>query len=80
MSGHRFLDVPWGIGIRKGETPMKRWVDTAIRGMAARNMFWPIMRRTVPRRFYPIFRKNVPSPTNTLRYPRASTPENNCPR
>jgi hypothetical protein len=47
--------------------------------MAARNMFWPIMRRTVPRRFYPIFRKNVPSPTNTLRYPRANPPDNNCP-
>jgi hypothetical protein len=59
---------------------MKRWVDTAIAGMAARNMFWPIMRRTVPRRFYPTFRANVPSPTNKLRYPRATTPENNCPR
>jgi hypothetical protein len=79
MSGHRFLDVPWGIGIRKGEASMKRWVDTAIRGMAARNMFWPIMRRTVPRRFYPIFRKNVPSPTNKLRFPRGNPPENNCP-
>ncbi|HEV2711542.1 MAG TPA: transporter substrate-binding domain-containing protein [Gaiellaceae bacterium] len=80
MSSHRFLNVPWGIGIRKGETPMKRWVDAAIRGMSARNMFWPIMRRTVPRRFYADFRKNVPSPTNKLRYPRATTPENNCPR
>jgi hypothetical protein len=48
--------------------------------MAARNMFWPIMRRTVPRRFFPDFRKSVPSPTNKLRYPRATTPENNCPR
>jgi polar amino acid transport system substrate-binding protein len=80
MSGHRFLNVPWGIGIRKGEAQMRRWVNTAIAGMAARNMFWPIMRRTVPRRFYPTFRANVPSPTNKLRYPRASTPENNCPR
>ncbi len=79
MSGHRFLNVPWGIGIRKGETQMRRWVNTAIAGMAARNMFWPIMRRTVPRRFYPTFRTNVPSPTNKLRYPRATTPENNCP-
>jgi polar amino acid transport system substrate-binding protein len=79
MSGHRFLDVPWGIGIRKGERQTKRWVDTAIRGMATRNMFWPIMRRTVPRRFYPIFRRNVPSPTNTLRFPRANPPESNCP-
>ena len=80
MSGHRFLNVPWGIGIRKGEAQTKRWVNTAIAGMAARNMFWPIMRRTVPRRFYPTFRTNVPSPTNKLRYPRASTPEDNCPR
>lgn len=79
MSGHRFLNVPWGIGIRKGDTATKRWVDAAIRGMAARNMFWPIMRRTVPRRFFPMFRKNVPSPTNKLSYPRATTPENNCP-
>ena len=79
MSGHRFLNVPWGIGIRKGETAMKRWVNTAIVGMANRNMFWPIMRRTVPRRFFPMFRKNVPSPTNKLRFPRGTTPENNCP-
>ena len=79
MSGHRFLDVPWGIGIRKGESQLKRWVDTAIRGMAVRNMFWPIMRRTVPRRFHPMFRKNVPGPGVTLRYPRANPPENNCP-
>jgi polar amino acid transport system substrate-binding protein len=79
MSGHRFLNVPWGIGIRKDETAMKRWVDTAVRGMAARNMFWPIMRRTVPRRFYPQFRNNVPSPTNRLRFPRGNPPENNCP-
>ncbi len=40
---HRFLDVPWGIGIRKGETSMKAWVDAAIRGMKARDMFWPIL-------------------------------------
>jgi polar amino acid transport system substrate-binding protein len=80
MTGHTFLAVPWGIGIRSGETAMKRWVDAAIRAMSARNMFWPIMRRTVPRRFYPTFRKNVPSPTNKLRYPVGRPPENNCPR
>ena len=80
MSSHRFLSVPWGIGIRKGETAMRRWVNTAVNGMAARNMFWPIMRRTVPRRFFADFRKSVPSPTNKLRYPRTTTPENNCPR
>jgi polar amino acid transport system substrate-binding protein len=79
MSPHRFLAVPWGIGIRRGETQMKRWVDTAIRGMSARNMFWPIMRRTVPRRFHTMFRRNVPAPGRTLRFPRGNPPENNCP-
>jgi len=79
LATNTFLKVPWGIGIRKGETSMKRWVDAAIRGMKARNMFWPVLRRTVPRRFYTLFRKSTPSPTNTLKYPRASTPENNCP-
>ena len=79
LAANTFLKVPWGIGIRKGETSMKRWVDAAIRGMKARNMFWSILRRTVPRRFYTLFRKSTPSPTNTLKYPRASTPENNCP-
>lgn len=80
MTAHKFLAVPWGIGIRSGETQMKRWVDAAIRAMSARNMFWPIMRRTVPRRFYATFRRNVPSPTNRLRYPVGRPPENTCPR
>jgi polar amino acid transport system substrate-binding protein len=79
MTSHIFLRVPWGIGIRKGEASMKRWVDAALRGMKARNMFWPIMRRTVPRRFYPTFRKNVPSPTNTPTYPRTNPPDQRCP-
>ena len=79
MTGHKFLAVPWGIGIRSGERQMKRWVDAAIAGMRVRDMFWPIMRRTVPRRFYATFRKNVPSPTTRLRYPVNDPPENNCP-
>src|SRR6266545_2440545 len=37
MSSNKFLNVPWGVGIRKGETSMKRWVDAAIRGMKARD-------------------------------------------
>ena len=79
MSVHRFLDVPWGIGMRKGETAMKRWVDAAIRGMKARDMFWGILKRTIPRRFWRTFRPNAPSPRVTHRYPRGNPPENNCP-
>jgi polar amino acid transport system substrate-binding protein len=79
MTSNRFLNVPWGVGIRKNEAAMKRWVDAAIRGMRARDMFWAILRRTIPRRFYSSFKKNAPSPTNKLRYPRDDPPENNCP-
>jgi polar amino acid transport system substrate-binding protein len=80
LTVHRFLDVPWGIGIRQGETAMKRWVDAAIRGMKARDMFWGILKRTIPRRFYATFRRNAPSPRVNLRYPVGNPPENNCPR
>ena len=79
MTSHRFLNVPWGVGIRKGETDMKRWVDASIRGMKARDLFWSILKRTIPRRFYKTFKKNAPSPTVTLKYPRAAPPENSCP-
>jgi polar amino acid transport system substrate-binding protein len=80
LTNHVFLAVPWGIGIRKGETAMKRWVDAAINGMKARDLFWGIMRRTIPRRFYPLFRTNVPRPKVSFRYPRGTVPEATCPR
>jgi polar amino acid transport system substrate-binding protein len=79
MTSHRFLNVPWGVGIRKDDTSTKRWVDAAIRGMKARDLFWTILKRTIPRRFYTTFKKNAPSPTVTLKYPRAAPPENSCP-
>lgn len=79
MTTHRFLNVPWGIGIRKGEADMKRWVDAAIRGMRSRDMFWKVLRNTIPRRFWTTFKSNAPSPTNKPRYPRGNPPENNCP-
>src|SRR6266571_496254 len=65
----KFLDVPWGIGIRKGETDMSAWVNSKIRLMRKRDQFWLIMRHTIPRRFFPIFKKNVPRPRVTLKYP-----------
>jgi polar amino acid transport system substrate-binding protein len=80
LTNHTFLRVPWGIGIRKTDPQIKAWVDAAIRGMKARDMFWPIMRRTIPRRFYPLFSQNAPRPKVNLRYPRGTIPEAACPR
>jgi polar amino acid transport system substrate-binding protein len=79
LSSNIFLKVPWGVGIRKNEADMKRWVDAAVRGMRNRDMFWSILKRTIPRRFWKGFKPNAPSPTLKLQYPRADPPENNCP-
>ena len=76
--GARFLAIPWGIGIRKGETDMRAWVNSRIKLMKKRDQFWQIMQHTIPRRFYSIFKKNVPRPTNTLRYPTGPDPETIC--
>jgi polar amino acid transport system substrate-binding protein len=79
MTNHRFLAIPYGIGIRKGETAMKRWVDAAILTMKRRDEFIRILRRNVPRRFWPSFQNQVPRPKTKEAYPRGRTPETECP-
>jgi polar amino acid transport system substrate-binding protein len=74
----RFLAIPWGIGIRKGETDMRAWVNSRLRLMKARDQFWLIMQHTIPRRFYTTFKNNVPRPRNTLKYPTGPDPETIC--
>jgi hypothetical protein len=39
LTSDKFLNVPWGIGIRKGETAMSRWVNAALRYMKKRDEF-----------------------------------------
>ena len=39
LTNDKFLNVPWGIGIRKGDTAMRRWVNAAIRVMQAKDEF-----------------------------------------
>jgi polar amino acid transport system substrate-binding protein len=78
LLGSRFLAIPWGIGIRKGESDMRAWVNSRVKLMKKRDQFWAIMQHTIPRRFYPTFKKNVPRPTNTLKYPTGADPETIC--
>ena len=80
MTNHKFLNVPYGIGIRKGERAMKRWVDAAILQMKRRDEFWRILRANSPRQFWSFFRTQVPRPRTRERYPRGRVPENECPR
>ena len=80
MTTHKFLAVPYGIGIRKGEVEMKRWVNAAILYMKRRDEFWAILRANSPRTFWRFFLTNVPRPKTKEAYPRGRVPENECPR
>jgi polar amino acid transport system substrate-binding protein len=79
MTNHKFLNVPYGIGIRKGEAAMKRWVDAAILTMKRRDEFIRILQKNVPRRFWSSFKNQVPRPKTKEAYPRGRTPETECP-
>ncbi len=69
LTPDKFLNIPWGIGIRKGEAAMKRWVDAAIRYMKKQDEFAKILRANAPKRLVGDFLSNVPRPKNTFSYP-----------
>ena len=76
----KFLKLPWGIGIRKGETDMKRWVDAAIRYMRSQDIFWKqIFRKIAPRTYFSSFKNNVPRPKSRIAYPTGPDADTICP-
>jgi polar amino acid transport system substrate-binding protein len=81
LTNDLFLSLPYGIGIRQGDTQMKRWVDSRLGLMKKADRFMPILRNTVPARFVPSFSKNILRPNVTFGYAPASEPDpaNVCP-
>jgi polar amino acid transport system substrate-binding protein len=79
LTTEKFLKVPWGIGIRKNEPAMKKWVNAALLYMKKRDEFIGILKRNSPARLYTSFKGNVPRPKNNFRYPRGTIPEAKCP-
>jgi polar amino acid transport system substrate-binding protein len=79
LTNDKFLNIPWGIGIRKGEPKMKRWVNAALLYMKKHDEFIVILKHNSPPRLYKSFKGNVPRPNNTFRYPRGTVPEAKCP-
>ena len=69
MTRDKFLAIPWGIGIRKGDVAMKRYVDAALRRMQEKDLFLEFLRRNAPKRYISDFSANVPRPGKTIRYP-----------
>jgi polar amino acid transport system substrate-binding protein len=63
-----FLALPYGIGIKQGNTAMKRWVDSRLELMRKSDRFMQILRNNIPPRLLPVFQRNILRPNNTFTY------------
>jgi polar amino acid transport system substrate-binding protein len=79
LTKDKFLNIPWGIGIRKGDTATVNWVNAALRYMKKRDEFVKIMRADAPARLVGDFLDNVPRPKNTFAYPVGKDLPSICP-
>jgi polar amino acid transport system substrate-binding protein len=79
LTGDKFLNVPWGIGIRKGDTAMARWVNAALRYMKKKDEFAKILKANAPARLVGSFLDNVPRPKNSFAYPVGKDVTTICP-
>jgi polar amino acid transport system substrate-binding protein len=70
LTADLFLSQPYGIGIKQGNTAMKRWVDAVLERMKQRDLFFPILKNTVPPAQVAPFSKNILRPKQTFGYAR----------
>ena len=66
--------APYGIGMRKGYTEMKAWVDSRLEVMRKKDQFLPILKANVPPRFFTSFSKNILRPNQTFQYAAPGSP------
>jgi polar amino acid transport system substrate-binding protein len=78
LTPDRFLKLPWGIGIVKGNKAMKKWVDSRLALLKKQNQFAKILKNNVNPTLYDAFKNNVPSPKRTLKYPPTEDAELPC--
>lgn len=78
LTNDTFLALPYGIGIKQGNTAMKRWVDSRLELMRKKDTFMKILRNNVPARLVEGFSKNILRPDSTFGYAQGS-PETVCP-
>src|SRR5436190_7544201 len=69
-----FLQAPFGIGMKQGNTQLKAWVDSRLALMKAKDQFLPILKANVPARFVPAFSKTILRPNNTFGYAAPGSP------
>ena len=74
LTDETFLEAPFGIGIKQGNTALKAWVDSRLELMRKKDQFLPILKANVPARFLSSFSKNILRPNNTFSYASATAP------
>jgi len=79
LTSDRFLRAPYGIGIRQGNTAMKRWVDSRLNIMRRRDLFYRILRQHVAPANFGFFARNVLRPRTNFNYVAGGAPETVCP-
>jgi hypothetical protein len=78
LTNDTFLALPYGIGIRQGNTALKRWVDSRLEIMRKKDTFMKILRNNVPARFVTGFSRNILRPNNRFGYT-SGDPTTVCP-
>ena len=74
LTDDTFLALPYGIGIKQGNTALKSWVDSRLELMRKKDTFMSILKNNVPARFVNGFSKNILRPNNTFGYAPAGSP------
>ena len=74
MTDDTFLEGPFGIGIKQGNTELKAWVDSRLAIMKKKDQFLPILKNNIAARFVPTFSKNILRPAVTFGYPAPGAP------
>jgi polar amino acid transport system substrate-binding protein len=79
LTKDKFLNIPWGIGMRKGDTQTEAWVNAAIGYMKKRDEFVGILKSNAPKRLVGDFLDNVPRPKSNFQYPVGKDLTSICP-
>lgn len=68
LTNDLFLPLPYGIGIKQGNTALKRWIDSRLEVMRKRDTFNTILRNNVPVRVFSTFQRNILRPNQRFGY------------
>jgi polar amino acid transport system substrate-binding protein len=79
LTKDKFLQIPWGIGIRKGDAETKAWVDAALQRLQAKDFFYKVaLKKNTPKALLDDFAPNVPRPGKSLKYPEDRDAATDC--